>query len=322
MLATLNSRITSGLHGEIRSLLVVRHGMLVMEEYYRGSSRYASHQVYSVTKSVTSALIGIAVEQHLIPSLQTNVFSYFPEHADLAHTNPQKQSMTIEHLLTMTSGLEWDELSVSYNDSRNPITRMMGSPDWIRFVLAQPMVSTPGAQFKYNSGCSVLLGEILKRSAGKSVSEYARERLFNPLGIYQWEWEPGSSNITNTGWGLHLRPRDMARIGLIFLDNGAWHGQPIVSASWVQTSTSRTIGTSGNFGYGYQWWMMPLQGSASVEPKPDGIKVAWGWGDQFIFVVPSLDLVVVSTANNKTGSYHDEAIRFVPEYVIKAVIRP
>jgi len=239
-LSTLSACIKSGVYGEIQSLLVVRHGQLVMEEYYRGTTRYSRYQVYSVTKSVNAILIGIAVSQGRINDLQSNVFAYFPEYADLATNDPLKQQITVEHLLTMTSGLNWDELTLSYNDVKNPVMQMSQNDDWLRFVLDRPMATTPGSKFRYNTGCSLLLGEILHRALGITVDEYARQVLFGPSGIVDWTWSRGSHDIINTGWGLTLRARDMAKIGQLYLQNGVWQNRQIVPSVWVQASVCRT----------------------------------------------------------------------------------
>jgi len=182
------------------------------------------------------------------------------------------------------------------------------------------MRSAPGSEFRYNSGCSVLLGEILRRTVGVPVDEYARDKLFGPMGIYHWEWDHAAGGIINTGWGLSLRTRDLAKIGQLFLRNGHFDGRQVVSTNWTKLATKAHVERPGRLSYGYQWWTMPLDTSVVQEPHLDDIAVAWGWGDQFIFVIPAFDLVVVSTAANQTGPHSAEALQFVPEYIIKAVL--
>ena len=319
VLTDLTSRIRSGSYGEIHSLLVVRHDKIVWEEYFRGSDRDALHPLYSVTKSFASTLLGIAVDQGKIGSLRQTVLSLFPEYTDLRNVDAYKRAMTLEDVLTMRSGIQWDEFSTPYGDPRNPTSQLSASSDWMRFILDQPMSDPPGTRFRYNSGCTMLLSGIIRNSTHLQAEEFAREHLFAPLNIFEYQWERGAQGVSNTGWGLRLRPRDMAKLGRLFLHKGKWGGKQIVSNAWIENSTSSHVTLSGSFGYGFQWWMLPLEGFTSHAPRQDDIKIAWGWGDQFIFVIPLLDMVVVSTAGNYSGPLQDQAITFVRDYVVRSV---
>ncbi len=308
----------AGAFGEVHSLLVVRHGSLVTEAYFRGYDEASLHPAYSVTKSVTSALVGIALDQGRLTSVHQGILGSFPEYGEIQHMDPDKASITLEDVLTMRAGFEWDEWTYPYADPRNGASRLAASPDWIRYVLDLPMKDPPGSTFRYNSGCSMLLGGVVRSATGVPAHEFARTSLFGPLGIGTYRWETGPAGVTNTGWGLHLRPRDMARLGLLFLQNGEWNGRRLVSRAWVEASTARHVSLADGRGYGYQWWRLPLASGGS--PGPDDIRFAWGWGGQFIFVVPSLDMVVTSTAGDYERSL-EGALNFIRPLLREAVLR-
>jgi CubicO group peptidase (beta-lactamase class C family) len=300
-------------------LLIVRHGFLVFERYFRGYDGSRPHPVYSVTKSVTSLLVGIASDRGELGPLHQSLLSFFPEYESIESLDSNKRAIRLEDILTMRAGFEWNEQTAPYGTPANPTYQLAGSNDWIKFMLDRPMSDPPGVRFRYNSGCSVLLSGVLRHRTGKHAEEYAVSHLFVPLGISRFSWERGPQGISNTGWGLSMRPRDVARIGLLCLRKGEWHGDRIVSQEWVKESTTNHVSRSDMFSYGYQWWMMPLEGVRGHVPRPDDITIAWGWGDQFIFVIPYLDMVVVSTAGNYTGPIQDKAIEFVRTSIVPAV---
>ncbi len=316
-LANLAARIAAGTYGEIHSLVIVRHGYLIEDRYFRGWNADQLHPLYSVTKSVTSSLFGALPEAHVM--LDSTLPSLLPEYASVIDAESSSSRIRLQDLLTMRSGFAWDEHSTPYGDPRNPTSVMAGSPDWIRFVLTRPMADAPGTWFVYNSGCSVLLGGVLRSKTGMVVTKFAEARLFHPLGISRYRWETGPEQVTNTGWGLSLRPRDMARLGLLYLNEGAWKGERILSAEWLRDSWTGRVSLSNATSYGYQWWMLPLDGTAVRDPQTNGIRFAAGWGDQFIFVIPALDMVVVSTGGNYTGPVIDQAVDFVRSSIAKAV---
>jgi len=319
-LANLAGRIEAGVYGEIHSLLLVRHGYLVYERYFRGYRIDRIHPVYSVTKSVTSLLIGIASDRGELGALSQSLLSCFPEYRSIANVDARKQAITLKEVLTMRAGFDWNEGIVPYGDPRNPTSQLAGSSDWIKFMLDRPMSDAPGTRFRYNSGCSVLLSGIIRNKTGKQAQEYAVAHLFRPLAITSFDWERGAQGIANTGWGLSLRPRDMAKIGLLCLQQGEYNGTRVLSQQWLNESTTNHVSLSNSFSYGYQWWLLPLEGMAGHAPQPNDLKIAWGWGDQFIFIIPHLDLVVISTAGNYSGPIQDQAIDFVRRSIVKAVL--
>ncbi len=278
--------IENGNHGETHSLLVYHEGTLLTENYFDGWTASDPHYQYSVTKSVASTLIGIAVDKGFISSLDTPLLDFFPDYPNVQNNTTWKQSITLRDVLAMRAGFQWDEWTYNYLDERNDANKLIRSDDMMKHMLDLPMAHQPGARFTYNSGCSMLLSGILERTTGKTTNEFADEYLFGPLGITQWEWEQGNDGVYNTGWGLHLRPLDMMKIGQLFFNRGSFGGQQIVSTDWVQTATS----DKGN-DYGFQWWL--TDGDTSFSAR--------GWGGQFIFIVPTENLIMVTTAGNFNG---------------------
>ncbi len=282
--------VAAGEAGTLSSTLILRDGVLVYERYWGDWGPGDVHVVYSVTKSVTSLLVGIAHADGLLADLDTPILDLLPEYAALPWPNGRPE-ITLEHVLTMRAGFAWDELSSDYNDGGNPVAELVGSPDWAEYVLTLPREAEPGAAFVYNSGVSMLMGALLGVRTGESAEAYAARELFGPLDIEEWAWSEGPGGLTNTGWGLRLRPRDMAAIGQLVLQEGEWEGEQLVPGAWLDASREAATRFTDGTGYGYQWWLPVEDGG----PRP---MAAWGYGGQFIVVIPSLDVVIAATAEN------------------------
>jgi CubicO group peptidase (beta-lactamase class C family) len=279
------------------SLLVIRNGFIVSETYFNSYQADLQHIQYSVTKSFLSTLVGIAVDRGML-TIDSRVLEYFPGKS-FKNPDERKTRMTVEDLLTMRSGLEWQDADPVFN-------AMYGSSDWVKFMLDRPMLQSPGTLFNYCSGCTHLLSAILQEAAGKNANDFAEEVLFHPLGITNYWWESDPQGISIGGWGLHLTPRDMAKLGYLYLHSGEWNGQQVVSEEWVQTATSKHTSTGGTLGYGYQWWTYPSWNAYA----------ALGRGGQTIFVVPEAELIVVTTAASVD---HDDIFRLIEEYIFPAI---
>ena len=254
------------------------------------------HTLQSVTKSVTSAALGIAVDEGLIQGVDVPAMSFFDAYEPDV-SDPRKAAMTLEDMLTMRSGLDWNEM-ISYDDASNSCIQLEASDDWIRFVLDHPMREDPGTVFDYNSGVSVLLGKIVGVATGQRVDHWAEERLFKPIGITDYYWKTTPGGEVDTEGGLYLSAHDLARIGYLFLRGGVWAGEQIISAEWVTRSTTPTVSDirptndEQNDGYGYQWWVPEYEGDRTV------VFAGRGYGGQFLLVVPEFDIVVVFNAWN------------------------
>ncbi len=271
---------------DVHGVLVVRNGYTVLEAYYPPYRPDIRHSTASVGKSFTGALVGIAIREGYIEGVDQKVASFFPDHADL-QDDPLKQAMTIEHLLTMTSGLDWPEAAASYSSSGNIMNEMMRSSDWVRFVLDRPMAAAPGATFNYSSGASHLLSAIIQEATGERTFSFAQTYLFQPLGISYVSWPSDPHGIAFGAGGLRLTPRDMARFGQLYLQGGVWNGKQVVPAEWVEASVARQVSAHGAASYyGYQWWV-----------RGNGVYAAHGYRGKRIFVIPDLEMVVVITAD-------------------------
>jgi len=260
----------------LKSLHIIRYGFLIYEQYYLNNTASTLQEVFSVTKSFTSALIGIAIDEGYLNLSQT-VLEFFPNRT-IANLDEDKESITIEHLLTMTSGLSWFE---PYD-----VFKFSQSPDPLQYILDKPEVTKPGTKFNYNSGAVHLLTAILQNVTGKTALEYAEEKLFQPLGFEDYNWTVDPQGIYFGGFGLELLPRDMAKFGFLYLHNGTWDGQQIVPKAWVQNSTTKKISINAETDYGYLWWLYPQL----------NYYVAAGFNGQEIFVCPKYNLLVVTTA--------------------------
>ncbi len=264
----------------LHSLLVIRNGTLVSENYYFGNRADSPHVQYSITKSVISALVGIALQQGVIESVDQRIVDFFPGRS-FDNMDERKAGMTLRDVLTMTSGLRWVDGDPYWEQIRS-------SPDWLDYMMGLPMTAAPGERFNYCSGCSHILSEILYSTTGQTPEEYANQVLFGPLGIKDVKWERDPQGISIGGWGLYLTSRQMAKIGQLYLDEGRWQGQQVVPAEWVRESTRPQVHADDITDYGYQWWYNPgLQGFA-----------AQGADGQMIFVRPDKRLVVVFTSGS------------------------
>jgi CubicO group peptidase (beta-lactamase class C family) len=287
----------------VDSVLVLRGGRLVLEEYFRAWNRDLRHPVASCTKSVVSALVGVAWDAGLVPDLEERVFSYFPDYSRLE--DPLKDEIRLTHLLTMTSGLEWDQTVPAATDVR----AMLASPDWIEYVLARPMAARPGDVWNYCGGATELLAGILERTTGLHGDRMADLHLFGPLGVTDYEWEKHRSGLVNADFGLSMRPRDMAKLGLLYLNHGRWRDRQVLSEAWVDLSTQERVRLSSDVGYAYQWWSMHI----SVGERRIAFFTALGNGGQRIQVFPTLDLVLVFTQ-----SFYDRSD--LSEYLLGSIL--
>jgi CubicO group peptidase (beta-lactamase class C family) len=320
-------RVSDDTYKNIHSILIVKDGRLVFEEYFDGytwdysGDQYrgelvdfgvdTTHNLASVTKSFTSALVGIAIDRGFIRGTDERVFAFFPEYADL--NDGGKDKITLEHLLTMTSGLEWNEMELSYSNTNNDLIQLFIVSDPIEYILAKPVISEPGTEWYYSGGNTNLLGEVIRKATGLRMDDFAAEYLFAPLGITNYEWDHINPDVIHASGNLKLRPRDMAKFGYLFLNGGVWNDEQIISQEWVEASTREHTSTPWGSGYGYQWWQQTYHyGSTSVDSF-----YAAGWGGQRIIVFPSLEMVLVYTGGNYVGEEPVDEIVF--RYILPAV---
>jgi CubicO group peptidase (beta-lactamase class C family) len=288
----------------IDSVTVIRNGYQVLDAGIHPYSTSEAHIIHSCTKSIVSALIGIAIAEGYLEDFHTPVLEIFPER-EVANVDRQKEGMTLEHLLTMTTGFDCQD---SYLYRWDGLNQMRASEDWVGYVLDLPMIAPPGTRFEYCNGVSFLLSAIISEMTGMSAHEFANQHLFGPLGITDVTW-PSNPQGINIGWGeLRMLPHDMAKIGFLYLNNGEWDGEQIVPDEWVTASTSQYIPATLEDGYGYQWWI-----------TDSGYYLALGYAGQFIFVVPDEDMVVVFTSDLEERDFYTPQ-NLLDEYIIPAAI--
>lgn len=288
----------------VDSVAVIRYGYLLLDEYFAGFAKGQKHNVYSCTKSVVSALIGIAMERGDVQGAEQKLLEVFSERT-VDHLDASKEAITLEHLLTMSAGFDARD---SYLYEWEGLVKMVESPDPAQYVLDLPMAREPGVQFEYTNGISHLLSAIVTKTTGLSALEYAQQHLFAPLGVTGVEWE---ADAQGRNWGyskLHLSAHDMAKIGYLYLKTGQWDAEQVVPADWVEVSTARHIPATLVDGYGYQWWV----GSSYY--------LALGYQGQFIFVVPEQELVVVLTGSSPET--FDFSITLIDRFILPAVVGP
>ena len=328
-LDAIDQDIREGRYGSIDSLLIIRSGKIAFEQYYEhdyraiyeveartpgplvvtspsGPYNYFNafwhpyykdtdlHSMQSVTKSIVSAVIGIAIDRGDFPDLDTPVLSFFEEGTVVA-VDARKRSMTLRDLLTMSAGWQWDE-DVPYSDPSNTFAVMAKSRDWVQYTLDQPMARAPGTAFKYNSGATLVLGHIFLQATGIDIEEYTVRHLFGPLGIERYEWKRTPLGLADTQEGLFLSTRDLAKIAWLFREEGVWQGSQVVPASWVRASLAPSfkVNADGSEGYGYKWWSQTYRHN-------DEEYVAYlgkGFGGQRPIILPEFDIVIVLTGWN------------------------
>ncbi|WP_158554753.1 serine hydrolase domain-containing protein [Methylovirgula sp. 4M-Z18] len=309
----------------VHAILVARQGKLAFEQYYSGEDTEwgkpaakvdfgpdVPHDLRSISKSVVALTVGIGLEQGWIRDIDAPVFSLLPAYADL--WTPEKDRITLRHLLTMSPGLAWNE-EVPYSDPANSEVRMSRAPDPCRVVLSQPVSHDPGLVWTYNGGTTALMAGILQAATGKTIDQVVHENLFLPLGIRYAHWArlPGSG-LPAAASGLRLRPLDTLKLGQLVLSRGLWRNQRIVPEAWIETATAPHMNAPGAMFYGFQFWL----GRSLVNGREVDWVAGMGYGGQRLFIVPSLDLVVLVHA----GIYASAAQDWVGATVLNRFVLP
>lgn len=315
-------------------VLIVKDEKLVFEQYWPGEDLdpltgnvvakdfgpETLHYAASVSKSFTSALVGIALDLGLIDGVEDSLFSFFPEYANLRRGDNGR--VLLKHLLSFTSGYEWNEHVYGFDDPRDSHYQMFWASDPLAYLLGRPTVTEPGSTFFYNSGDVNLAGEIVRRaSQSDHLVSFASRYLFQPLGIesFQWMRYPRADWMVFASGGASLRPRDMAKLGQLYLNGGTWQGRRIVSQAWVDASTRMATPLVGEYrtlyGYGYNWWL----GRSPLGDRQLEYFRARGWGGQDVYVYPELRLVLVFTAGGYYQSRAFDLNDIIEQYIFPAL---
>ncbi|UFZ03272.1 beta-lactamase family protein [Bradyrhizobium ontarionense] len=310
VLCEMGDGVAAGHLPEVDSILVVRHGVLVYERYfnrphtlsYDAATRHVGN---SMTKSVVSLLLGIAVDRGLIKDLDAPVLSFFPEFADLR--TPEKERITLRHLLTMTAGLNASVSAQMLSRDHDPD----------RHAFEQALAREPGAAFEYSNLDTEIIGAILEKVTGKPLDVFAIDELFGPLGITDVDWyrRLGNQRAMSSN-GLSLRPRDWAKLGQLVLNRGAWDGKQLVSASWIAQSTSPQVSAPKSFSYGFQWWL----GHSAVRDHTVAWTAALGFNAQKLIVIPEYDTIVVFHASRESVQMVTPEIELLNRYILPALL--
>ncbi len=294
--------IRSGQLRDVHVVLVERGGQALVKRYYAGSDEAwgkplgvvhftpeTLHDLRSVTKSIVGLLYGIALDRGLVPPVDAPLMAQFPQYPDLA-ADPQRARLTILNALNMTLGMEWDEQR-PYNDPANSEIAMETAPDRYRYVLDRPFVTQPGTRWIYSGGAVALIGHLVAKGAGTTLPEFARQALFEPLGITKFEWAAGQDGVASAASGLRLRPRDLLHIGEMLLADGVWNGRQVVPRPWLDASWTPVVDTTWGLKYGRLWYI-----GGNAAPALNG-KHRWlaaiGNGGQRLFLMPDAELAAV-----------------------------
>jgi CubicO group peptidase (beta-lactamase class C family) len=316
----------------IHSILISKDSKLVFEKYFEGylfDANYVQsegdlinydlstlHYLASVSKSVTSLLFGIAIDNGAELDIKKSLQSYYPEYASVLVG--EKANITVEHILTMTAGLSWDESTYSYGDIRNDVTQLFLQEDPIKYVLEKPLESVHGNNFSYNSGYTNILSHLIQKTTGISFQLFAENNLFAPLKIDNYKWDKLNDNLIFASGGLYLSSRNLAKMGQLFLNDGEWEGNQIVSKEWIDLSTQSYINPYYyNFsnGYGFQWWNYTFN---TIYDSHECFFAA-GWGDQFLYVIPSENMSIVITSGNFFDNAEISPHAIVHDYILYAL---
>lgn len=338
ILSRVIDQIECGKFNSIHSILIYKNHALVLEEYFQGFdfqwdapgyngewlqwNEAMPHDMMSCTKSFTSTFIGIAIDKGFIKNVNQSIFDFLPDHQEYAKDG--KEKITLEHLLTMSSGLEWNEWNAAHGTSANDIDRIYFecSDDPIKCVLERDLKYKPGEKFNYNGGGMIILGQILENATGMTVDEFSRKFLFDPLGVKNTEWFQYNNGLFATDGTFKVTSRDMLKLGITFLNKGEWQGERIIASDWVSKSgtvymNNRGINIpnedTGNNAYGYSWWISQF----SYKGEKINMFRAGGWGGQSVMVFPELDMVVAFTGGNYATKSH--LFEIIEDFVLPAV---
>jgi CubicO group peptidase (beta-lactamase class C family) len=295
----------------IDSFVIVRNGRLVHDVYFNNFSSTTRHDLRSATKSITSMLIGIAIDQGYIGDASEPALSYLTSYTNILNWDDRKNSIQIRDFLTMSPGLACND---SDRSSPGNEANMYPRSNWVKFVLDLPMINDPGETWSYCTAGVVALGGVIHEATGMLADEFAESNLFGPLGISSYNWEYTTSGQVDTGGHIRMLPRDMAKIGELMLHRGQWGAQQLLSDTWVDLSTSTHFSLDAITDYGYLWWRRDF-GAAGAYPA----FLADGNGGQNIFVVPAADLVVVFTGSNYNSSLSAQPLEIMEQYIIPAL---
>jgi CubicO group peptidase (beta-lactamase class C family) len=307
--------IRKGDYKNIDSLLLVKDGKLIIEEYFNDFDREKAHQIRSATKSIGSMLTGIAIDHHFIKGTDENIYPYFKNDEIGRKWHEKAKDITLKNLLTMTSGYACDDHGVQSFECEKA---MVQSDDWVAYALNLPMAYNPGKHWAYNSSSLILVSETISRTSKMTIPDFADKYLFKPLGIDEFHWGFSPKGRAFIAGNAKMKPRDMAKVGLLMLNRGRWNGKQVISERWITESTRAHEKSNNHTGYGYLWWI----GQQMFGQKNIAAYWAAGNGGNYIFVSPALALVVVFTGGNYNSILEVQPLGMLINYIIPATLPP
>lgn len=281
----------------INSVLIQKNNTVIYEYFRNSKMKEKQHKIYSVTKSILSALIGIAIDKGYIDDVNSPIIHYFPQFKN----DKENQRITIKHLLTMTSGLHWPGNNA-----------MIPSKNWVNFVLNQDVEYPPGQEMVYSCGTSQLLSAILQMTTGADTENFAKKHLFTPLEITDYKWDRDAQGIPIGGFELKMRTVDMLKVGKLYVNKGRWKSKQIISTQWIEESTSPKVTVGDGFTFAYHWW------NKQIDNQIGRIVMAVGFEGQYIILAPDDQLVAVFTSSIKDDS--SRPISYVKDYLLPYVM--
>ncbi len=325
-LSDMQKAIAAGNFKKITSVVIARHGRLVYEGYFNGSTADALQDTRSATKTITSMLIGIALDQHLLPGVNARIVGFFPDKQPLKNPAPRKDASTVEDFLTMSSALECND----DNDfSQGNEEHMYLLADWVKFTLDLPLRVFPswvkkpeespyGRAFSYCTAGVATLGAVLEKASGASTPDFAHRKLFQPLGIEKAGWKYSPMGLAQTGGGLGLQSRDLLKLGQLYINDGVWNRKRLIQHSWIETSTHPHVRVDETTEYGYLWWLK----SFGPAEKKFAAYLMSGNGGNKVAVFPELDMVAVITTNNyNMPGAHPLAEKLLSDYIVASAAK-
>ncbi|MBN2178131.1 MAG: serine hydrolase [Deltaproteobacteria bacterium] len=307
--------IRNGDYKNIHGVLLVKDGKLMLEEYFHGFDREKPHQIRSATKSIGSILTGIAIDHRFIKDIKEKIYPYFKEYDIGQEWDARVRDVTLESLLTMTSGYACNDHATPKFECEKA---MYGADDWVEYALNLPMAHKPGEHWAYNSSSLMLVSQIISKTSTMTIPDFAERYLFEPLGINEFHWGFSPKGRAWIAGNAKMKPRDMAKIGLLMLEGGKWKGKQIVSEKWIGESTREHEKSENNWGYGYLWWV----GEQLIGEQIITGYWAAGNGGNYIFVCPGLDLVAVFTGGNYNSILELQTLGMLINYIIPAMLPP
>jgi len=315
LLETMVRLVDAGDYVGIHSVLVVKDGVLVLEQYFEGNARNTIHEIRSATKSVGSMLTGIAIDKGFLNSDRQSIYDIFRDDYEPAGGwGDRARQVEIRHLLSMMSGYDCDDHATNFGCEH----AMYETDDWVQYALDLPFAYDPGRHWAYNSSSLILVGEAVARGSGMELDEFADRYLFEPLGIDRFRWQVSPRGRAWIGGGARMIPREMAKLGQLMLNRGVWNGERLLSEEWIDKSTKKQGSMLGGVDYGYLW----QTGRAYFGNELVTAFWASGNGGQYIIILPDKGLVVVFTGGNFDSPLAGQPFRILAEYIVPAFLRP